>query len=51
MKKKPERYSFKKLTSISKKNENKFLDELKSSYEKNRTTSKNKSSERIITAY
>jgi hypothetical protein len=52
MKKKPERFSFKKLTVLNKKNELKYLDELKNSYEKSiKSQSKNKSSDKIITAY
>ena len=52
MKKKPERYSFKKLTAFCKKPELKFIDELKNSYEKSvRSQPKNKSSERVIAAY
>jgi hypothetical protein len=51
MKKKPERYSFKKLTSVSKRNDLKYIDEIKNSHEKIRSQSKNKSSERVITAY
>lgn len=52
MKKKPERYSFKKLTAFGKKPELKFIDDLKNSYEKSvRSQPKNKSSERVIAAY
>lgn len=52
MKKKPERYSFKKLTAFCKKPELKFIDDLKNSYEKSvRSQPKNKSSERVIAAY
>lgn len=50
MKKKPERYSFKKLTT-TKKTDLKYLEELRNSYEKNRTQSKNKSTEKVISAY
>jgi hypothetical protein len=52
MKKKPERYSFKKLTAFCKKPELKFIDDIKNSYDKSvKSQPKNKSSERVITAY
>jgi hypothetical protein len=52
MKKKPERHSFKKLTAFSKKPDLKYLDILNHSYEKSiKSTSKHKSSERVIQAY
>lgn len=45
MKKKPERYSFKKLTAFSKKPELKYLDDIKNSFEKSiKSQSRNKSS-------
>lgn len=52
MKKKPERYSFKKLTAFCKKPELKYIEDIKNSYEKSiKSQPKNKSSERVITAY
>lgn len=52
MKKKPQRYSFKKLTAFAKKPELKYIEDLKNSYEKSiKSQSKNKSAERVIAAY
>jgi hypothetical protein len=52
MKKKPERYSFKKLTAFTKKPELKQIQDLKNSHEKSiKSQPKNKSSEKMLAAY
>jgi hypothetical protein len=51
MKKKPERYSFKKLAAGTRKPDLKYLEDINTSYEKGKSQPKNKSSERIIAAY